>query len=822
MIRKELPVYKQKDKILEGLRENQVIIVESPTGSGKTTQIPLILHEAGFTAYGKVAVTQPRRIAAMSVASYIASELDSQVPGIVGYTMRFHDETVPETKIKIMTDGILLQEIKHDEMLSQYSVLMVDEAHERSLNIDFILGLLKRILRERPEFKVIVSSATINSSVFSEYFDGAPVIHIETPMYHVETRYRPPVDSEDSSSEARMDQIFKIVLDETRFQSGDILIFLQGEFPIKECMARLSIGRILEKFEILPLYGRLSKEEQEQVFLPTESGKRKIVISTNIAETSVTIDGITTVIDSGLAKINYYNPRTYTSSLIESAVSKASCNQRLGRAGRTRPGVCYRLYSEDDYAKRPMFTTEEIYRTDLTEVVMRMSEIGIRDFEAFDFISNPGREAIHSAVQALDLFEALNSDRSLSEIGRMMAVFPLMPRLSRMLVESMKYYPDVLEEVLIACSFLSTNSPFLLPQGEEMEARKRHHSFRHEYGDFVSYLQLFDAFLAAEKKTAFCKRNYLDERVMLEIVNIKEQLAEIVENQFGMIISSGGDFSDYLKAIARGLIQFVCRASGRFDYASLTAGRISIHPGSVMFRKTPEYFVAGEIVKTSRTFARSVSPLKREWLQDISPMLLEGFGRGTKKSAKPPAAKESDMLRIGPVNIALKKAGGKRHVVNIPYEDAKKIIEEGSYASQRFGKKIRMSVSYKGEVLIDAEKINVALNILKNIPPEKNFIGKGFSKQTYNIDLEPDALMNRLDDCMKIGIDQKKKNKQTGFITLYSNGNGDYWFRISKSVHSAVGMTLASLEMLADELEGEKIKQVNTHYRRVNTLLEQI
>ena len=400
----DLPVYQHKDLILDALEESQVVVVESPAGSGKTTQLPVILYNAGFAKNGMIGVTQPRRIAALSVSEYIAKELSETIPGLIGYKMRFADMTVPKTKIKIMTDGILLQEMKLDPWLSKYDCIIVDEAHERSLTIDFILGLLKRILEVRRDFKVIVSSATINTSVFSEYFGECPIVKIDAVTYPVTLIYEPPEAAPDqtmilSASELLLNKITGIVeriISEKR--PGDILIFLPGEKMIKDCIAILTDCPVGRKLHLIPLYGRLSKDEQERVFEKTPWGKTKVVVATNIAETSVTIDGITAVLDSGLSKLNYYNPKTFTSSLVEGPISKASCNQRKGRAGRTRPGSCYRLYSRHDFESRPLFTTEEIYRTDLSEVVLRMAELGVTAFEDFDFISTPGLEGIRSAI----------------------------------------------------------------------------------------------------------------------------------------------------------------------------------------------------------------------------------------------------------------------------------------------------------------------------------------------------------------------------------------------------------------------------------------
>ncbi|MDR0313790.1 MAG: ATP-dependent RNA helicase, partial [Treponema sp.] len=456
----ELPVYQHKDLILAALEQNQVIVVESPTGSGKTTQLPVILDDAGYAKNGVIGVTQPRRIAAVSVSEFIARQMGVAIPGPVGYKMRFEDKTERNTRIKIMTDGILLQEMKLDPWLSKYGCLIVDEAHERSLNIDFILGLLKRVLEARREFKLIISSATINAKVFSEYFGECPVVKIEAQTFPVTVIYDPPpieaVSESRLAADALIDKIESIaeriisgkngVHDN---DSGDILIFLPGEKMIKDCMEKFAFGNLGPYLHILPLYGRMGKEEQERVFEETPAGKTKVVIATNIAETSITIDGITAVIDSGLSKLNYYNPHTFTSSLVEAPISKASANQRKGRAGRTREGNCYRLYTRKDFENRHLFTTEEIYRTDLSEVVLRMADLGITDFEEFDFISPPGREGIIAAIETLNLLDALEDDRSLSSTGKMMTEFPLLPRHSRIIVEAILKYPDLIRETVV-------------------------------------------------------------------------------------------------------------------------------------------------------------------------------------------------------------------------------------------------------------------------------------------------------------------------------------------------------------------------------------
>lgn len=854
---KKLPVYEQKESILKALKENQVIVVQSPTGSGKTTQIPVILHEAGYSEAGIIAVTQPRRIAALSVSEFIAKQLGTNFPGLVGYKMRFEDKTDPTTRIKIMTDGILLQEMKLDPWLSKYSVIMVDEAHERSLNIDFVLGLLKRVLKERKEFKVIVSSATMNAEAFSEYFGNCPIVNIDTITYPVTLIYDPPQITASTLTEAASEALLTKICNtvERVLDNGDnggILIFLPGEKIIKDCLFRLDHSRFARKIHTLPLYGRLAKEEQERVFEKAPFGKKKVIISTNIAETSVTISDITTVIDSGLSKLNFYSPRTFTSSLIETSVSKASSNQRKGRAGRTQPGTCYRLYSRKDFETRPLYTTEEIFRTDLSEVVLRMSELGIRDFTEFDFLAPPGREGIIGAVETLNMLGALDSDNGLSSIGKLMVEFPLEPRISRIIVEAIIHYPDVLEEAVIAASFLSTNSPFLLPQGEEVEARKAHHSFRDIQGDFVSYLNIFKAWKSSENKEAFCKKYYLDERVLSEIDNINEQLKEIIGNM-NIPVLSGGNKGNYLCCIASGMIQFVCVRTGRDKYRSLTMDHICIHPGSNMFKQDPLYIVAGEIVRTSRIFAMSVSPLTKKLIEQISPALsrelentkkqisvqsqMELYESNLEKAESRKENKKSGSLKddetekknenglnIGGTIFQIKVKKGKKEA-QLPFNQFISALEKEKDENKlkTAGKINSVIVFDNGWNLLAGEKLSTVVNIAKNLNliPVKE---KDFNRK-LNINLEeenfPEKITDALKNIMRVAI-AKQKSKEYGFICLFTDGKGTYWNKISRGFITALNESVASLEKLIDEMderfqEAQK-KEISDIYSKLNQL----
>ena len=870
---KSLPVYEQKERILEALKDNQVIVVQSPTGSGKTTQLPVILHEAGYSKNGIIAVTQPRRIAALSVSEFIAKQLKTGYPGLVGYKMRFEDKTDETTRIKIMTDGILLQEMKLDPWMSKYSVIMVDEAHERSLNIDFVLGLLKRILAVRKDFKVIVSSATMNAQAFSTYFNNCPIVTIETQVYPVTMVYDPPAIKATTSSEAgceallaKIESTIDRVLENG--EKGDILIFLPGEKIIKDCLERLSYARFRSKIHIIPLYGRLPKEEQEKVFEAAPFGKKKVVISTNIAETSVTINGITTVIDSGLAKLNFYNPKTFTSSLIESPVSKASCNQRRGRAGRTCPGSCYRLYPRSDFESRQEYTTEEIYRTDLSEVVLRMAELGITDFDKFDFISPPSHENLMGAVDTLNMLKALEKDGSLSPIGKLMVEFPLEPRVSRIIVESILHYPDVLEEVLIAASFLSTQSPFVLPAGEEMDARKAHHAFRDIQGDFVTYVRLYKTYQSMGNKERFCKNNYLDERVMAEITNIKEQLEEITGDRMKIPLTGGGSMDNYLCCIASGMIQFVCIREGKESYRSLTAEHIQIHPGSSMFRMNPLYIVAGEIVRTSRMFAMSVSPLTKRELSKIDSGLEEKLmkvrgNRGKSlygnleyngsnfndaktrlgkddsrfgKKSKEEKNKEDSVIFGGKV-FEYKKIKGKKTLI-LPWEAFKNAVREEKNQNLLAvigGMKgiIKMNNSF---TLFNGERMEVIIKAAKKLNLEVLAENRWNRKLNVNITKQEDAekLISSLDCVMRV-TSAKIATKELGFICLFTDGKGNYWFKVSRGFATALNESLSSLEKLIDDtnceekedgnkneilLTAAQKEKVNIIYRLLNSLYE--
>lgn len=474
-----MPIWQQQEAIVAAVRNHRVVVVEGPAGCGKTTQLPRMLLAAGLVPR-RMGITQPRRIAAIGVASRIAFEEGVALGSEVGYSIRFDDRTGPETAVKVMTDGILLQEVRSDPLLSRYDIIMVDEAHERTLNIDFTLGLLLNILRQRSDLKVVISSATLHPGHFQKFFSNVvgpvPVLVVPTRMYPLTIHYAPP---KGGSPAALVDATIDVICQMAHeTQDGHILVFLPGEGIINRVAQGLA-GAVIPRAVVLPLYGRLPQKEQERVFLDT-APNRKIILSTNIAETSITIDGTVGVIDCGLHKLPWHDGRTGVTTLREEPISRASATQRAGRAGRTAPGIVVRLYREEDMHRRAEFGSEEILRIDLSEAVLRLIDLNIKDLERFDFPTPPPRGKLVGALRHLGALGAIDKDRNLTAIGRRMVPFPLMPALARMVVEANDRFAGALHDVLLAGAFLSVRSPFNYPQGKEEAAQAAHAKFRHK------------------------------------------------------------------------------------------------------------------------------------------------------------------------------------------------------------------------------------------------------------------------------------------------------------------------------------------------------
>ena len=853
---KSLPVYQHRQEILDALEANQVIIVESPTGSGKTTQIPIILKEAGYAVKGIIGITQPRRIATLGVCSYIKSQIATEnLPdNYCAYKMRFYDTTDVNTRIKILTDGMLLQELKADSDLRRYSVIMVDEAHERSLNIDFILGLLKQIAKRRPELKIIISSATLNTKVFSRFFDGAPIISIKARVYDVAVKYFPARNSADADELSHsvcvvLNQLLKRFKATGYKDNEDTLVFLPGEFEIKTCLQQIYYECDHEHLQIYPLYGRLNKEEQELVFEDTLPQKMKVVLATNIAETSLTIDGIKVVIDSGFAKINYYNQTDFTSSLVLRPVSRSSAEQRKGRAGRTAPGVCYRLYSKEDYDSRPLWTTEEILRTDLSEVVLRMVDLGIYDFETFPYITRPDSKALQSGERTLRLLDAIDEMRHLTAVGDVMVRYPLLPRHSRAMVEALKRYPSMIKPVAICLAFLSARTPFILPPGEEDLARSAHRRFSSPYGDFVSYQSIYRKYLdinSQKKREEFCKSNYLDMQSMDEIIHITAQLCDIT-TEMGVPVSECDvtdpeQFAhDLLVCLGAGLVQYVCIKKKASIYRTLLTDEIYIHPGSAWFRNPPPYLLAGEIVMTTKMYARTVSPLYPVWIPEISKGLAEKLRRMAKESeirdrrgrdgsiqggrsssrganinAKASREADSKVARIFNFEFPVVRDIGKKRTRNIVIIPAKDIpsLAKTYRKSSRHPKGVVAAILYNGCYLAYGESLYDVLTIGTRIDLSPEGYVPRPCTQVFDLDSIRDIIPH-LQDLMKVA--PLKEKGRLGYVELLISGKSSVFFHTSRSFTDAVNNSAYTLLSIMDNVNLPELRKA---YNRILRLLD--
>jgi len=624
----ELPVVARREEIARAIAGHQVVIVSGETGSGKTTQLPKICLELRRGVAGFIGHTQPRRIAARTVASRIAAELKSTVGHAVGYKVRFSDKVSRESYIKLMTDGILLAETQGDPLLRAYDTLIIDEAHERSLNIDFLLGYLKRLLPRRPDLKVIVTSATIDAGRFSSHFGGAPVIEVSGRMYPVEMRYRPlRAGDEDEEEQDLEDAILSAVDELTRERaSGDVLVFLPGEREIRE-MAEALRKHHPKGAEILPLYARLSMEEQERVFKP--GGARRIVLATNVAETSLTVPGIRYVVDTGLARVNRYSYRNKVEQLQVERISRASANQRAGRCGRVAAGVCIRLYSQEDYEARAEFTDPEILRSSLASVILRMKSLRIGNVEDFPFLEPPTPRMISDGYQLLDELGAVDEKRELTQVGWQLAKFPIDPRIARMVIGAQR--ENCLREVLIIASALSVQDPRERPFERADTADRAHEPFRDERSDFLAYLKLWDFFDEAlkhrksnRKLVATLHESFLSHRRLREWRDIHGQLAALV-GELGLLPNEKpATYEQIHRALLAGLLGNVGTRSedGSAEYLGARGIRFMIFPGSALRKATAKWVMAGELVETARLYARTVARMEPEWIEPLAVRLV--------------------------------------------------------------------------------------------------------------------------------------------------------------------------------------------------------
>ena len=647
-----LPVSQRKAEIEKLLSEHQVIVVAGETGSGKTTQLPKMCLELGLGNLGTIGHTQPRRIAARSVAARIAEELQTELGDLVGYKVRFNDQISDNTQIKLMTDGILLAEIQTDRFLNQYSCLIIDEAHERSLNNDFILGYLKQLLPRRPDLKVIITSATIDVERFSKHFNNAPIIEVSGRTYPVEVRYRPVAEEDDQ------DQLQGILnaVDELQAEGrGDILIFMNGEREIRDTAEALQ-KQNLKHTEILPLFARLSTQEQNKIFHP--SGLNRIVLTTNVAETSLTVPGIKYVIDPGTARISRYSYRTKVQRLPIEPISQASANQRKGRCGRVSEGICIRLYSEEDFNNRPEFTDPEILRTNLASVILQMTALGLDDIEAFPFVDAPDKRHIQDGVKLLEelgAFETVQTKsgekRRLTTIGRQLAQLPVDPRLAKMLLSAVDF--GRVYEVMIIVSALSIQDPRERPTDKQQASDEKHRRFADKKSDFLAFLNLWNYVQEQQKaltKNQFrrqCQKDFLNYLRIREWQDIYQQIRLAVREMGLPINSEKAEYQQIHTALLSGLLSHIgLKEAEKQQYLGARNAHFAIFPNSVLFKKQPKWVMAAELVETSKLWGRMVAEIEAEWIEPLAEHL-------TKKSYSEPRWSKSRGAVIADEKVSL-------------------------------------------------------------------------------------------------------------------------------------------------------------------------
>ncbi len=625
-----LPVSQKKDDIAEAIANHQVVIVAGETGSGKTTQLPKICLELGLGKFGTIGHTQPRRLAARSVANRIAEELHTEMGDAVGYKVRFNDQVSENTQVKLMTDGILLAEIQNDRFLNQYDTIIIDEAHERSLNIDFIMGYLRELLPKRPDLKIIITSATIDPERFSKHFNNAPIIEVSGRTYPVEVRYNPVNDDGEETERDQLQAIFDAVDELCDEGLGDILIFMNGEREIRDTADALN-KRNLRDTEILPLYARLSANEQNRVFQSHRG--RRIVLATNVAETSLTVPGIKYVIDPGTARISRYSYRTKVQRLPIEPISQASANQRKGRCGRVQEGICIRLYSEDDFLSRPEFTDPEILRTNLASVILQMTAIGLGDIEAFPFVEAPDRRHIQDGVRLLQELGAINDNakdprKRLTKLGQQLSRLPIDPRLARMVIEADKY--GALNEVMIIAAALSIQDPRERPMEKQQASDEKHRRFFDKESDFLSFVNLWGYIQEQQKALSSsqfrkqCKKDYLNYLRVREWQDVHYQIRQVARELDLRKNDEAASYQSVHTALLAGMLSHIgVKDQEKNEYQGARNARFNIFPGSAIFKKQPKWVMVAELVETSKLWGRVGAKIQPEWVEPLAQHLIK-------------------------------------------------------------------------------------------------------------------------------------------------------------------------------------------------------
>lgn len=617
--RESLPIFKLREQLLQAVHDNQVLVVIGETGSGKTTQMTQYLAEAGYTAQGIIGCTQPRRVAAMSVAKRVAEEFGCKLGQEVGYCIRFEDCTSPETRIKYMTDGMLLRELLIEPDLARYSVIMLDEAHERTISTDVLFGLLKKAMAKRPSLKLIVTSATLDAEKFSNYFNGCPIFSIPGRLFPVTILYSK--EPEQDYLDASLITVMQIHLSQP---PGDVLIFLTGKEEIDTACEILhdrmtSLGKGAPPLIVLPVYSALPSELQTKIFEPALPGQRKCVIATNIAEASLTIDGILYVVDPGFTKQKVYNPRLGMDSLVVTPISQASANQRSGRAGRTAPGKCFRLYTEAAFRNEMLPNTiPEIQRTNLGNVVLSLKAMGINDLLGFDFMDSPPVQTLITALQMLYSLGALDEEGLLTRMGRKMAEFPIEPQLSKMLIASVDL--GCAEEILTVVAMLSVQTVFHRPKEKQAQADAKRAKFFAPEGDHLTLLTVYQAWAASKFSNQWCFENFIQARQLRRAQDVRKQLSSIMERYKLSIESCGKNWNRVQKAVCSGFFVNAAKKDPQEGFKTLVDQQpVYIHPSSSLFNRQPEWLVYHQLVLTSKEYMRETTEINPKWLIELAP-----------------------------------------------------------------------------------------------------------------------------------------------------------------------------------------------------------
>lgn len=666
-----LPISLEKEQIIQTIQQHQVVILAGDTGSGKTTQLPKMCLEAFPENKLLIGCTQPRRIAATSVSTRVAEELQA-APGWVAYKIRFHDKTCRETQIKFMTDGVLLAETKNDPLLRQYGVIIVDEAHERSLNIDFLLGYLKRLLPKRPDLKLIVTSATIDTQAFSKHFNNAPIISVSGRTYPVDVQYQPQEDLEAGDKDNIVEHCVQVTKSLIRSQpEGDILIFLATEKDIRECSTLLENS--LPDVNVLKLYGRLASGDQRKIFHP--SRRLKVIVSTNVAETSLTVPGIRYVVDSGLARISSYNVRAKTTSLPITRISQASCNQRKGRCGRVGPGLCIRLYSEEDYNSRDEYTVPEIKRSNLAEVILQMISLKLGDPSNFPFIDPPYKNAIREGYRLLSELGAINNRKQLTANGKIMAELPIDPCIARIIIEAKKN--NCLREIQVISAALAIADPRVRPAEKEQDADIAHKAFNHPHSDFSTLVNIWESFHegAGKKKSwsylkKYCKTHFLSFQRMREWFDLHDQLNRIITRRKEFEVNeTPASYESIHTALLAGFLRNLAKKKEKKIYDGTHNKEFMIFPGSGQFSKSSDWIMCGSFIDTNRLYAINVASISQDWIEPTARHLCKYSWSNPRWRRKSGTVVAEESVSLFGLHISAGK------VVNYGKRDARNIKE---------------------------------------------------------------------------------------------------------------------------------------------------